>query len=267
MNAARRLRLLGATVGGLAVLTVKVTHAQSVVRVLDRDSVPIPFALVKLGGTERVVDSLGRARFGKDHGRSPTMQVRRLGYAPFQGRVTAGDGGEFVVILELVARQLEAVQAIAPRSTPLSRTGFYDRMQRVQDGAIVGSFITPEELERRKPMLVSHVLQGLPSIAVQRAPDGRAVVLGRGRCPMTVLLDGHRVNNLLQDDPRFRNTSINPHGQLRSGGGMSLDEVAMASDIMAIEVYNSTANAPSELIPLTGGGSCGIIALWTGPRH
>jgi hypothetical protein len=36
---------------------------------------------------------------------------------------------------------------------------------------------------------------------------------------------------------------------------------------MAIEVYNSTANAPSELVPPTGGGSCGLIAIWTGPRR
>jgi hypothetical protein len=46
-----------------------------------------------------------------------------------------------------------------------------------------------------------------------------------------------------------------------------IDQLAAAREVMAVEVYNSTANAPAELIPLTGGGSCGIIALWTGPRR
>jgi hypothetical protein len=161
---------------------------------------------------------------------------------------------------------LEAVPTVALRSTPLSRTGFYDRMQRVHDGAIVGRFITPEELEQRRPTLVSQVLQGLPSVRVQRAPDGRAVVLGRGGCPMTVLLDGQRRNGLLQDNSRFRTTSINPQGQY-GNGDLSLDEATNATEVMAIEVYNSTANAPSELIPTTGGGSCRLIAIWTGARR
>jgi hypothetical protein len=245
-------------------------HAQSVVRVLDRDSLPIPYALVQVGGgTERIADSLGRARFGKEIGAAPSLTVRRIGYAPFQGRATASPHGEFVVLLEPTVRELEAVQTVALRSTPLSRTGFYDRMQRVHDGAIVGRFITPEELEQRRPTLVSQVLQGLPSVRVQRAPDGRAVVLGRGGCPMTVLLDGQRLNGLLQDNKQFRNTSINPRGQYGGGGAgdLSLDQATVATEVMAIEVYNSTANAPSELIPTTGGGSCGLIAIWTGPRR
>ena len=44
-------------------------------------------------------------------------------------------------------------------------------------------------------------------------------------------------------------------------------ELVEGSAVMAIEIYPSLANAPDELIPLTGGGGCGIIALWTGPRH
>jgi hypothetical protein len=36
--------------------------------------------------------------------------------------------------------------------------------------------------------------------------------------------------------------------------------------VMAIEVYASTANAPAEMQTLGGRGSCGIVAIWTGPR-
>ena len=40
-----------------------------------------------------------------------------------------------------------------------------------------------------------------------------------------------------------------------------------ASEIMGVEVYPSTANAPVELIPVTNRGSCGIVAIWLGPRR
>jgi hypothetical protein len=36
---------------------------------------------------------------------------------------------------------------------------------------------------------------------------------------------------------------------------------------MAIEIYPSSANAPAELQSLAGRGSCGIVAVWTGPRQ
>lgn len=86
---------------------------------------------------------------------------------------------------------------------------------------------------------------------------------------MTVLLDGQRLNGLLQDNAQFRNTSINARGQYRGNEqqDLSVDQATNATEVMAIEVYNSTANAPSELIPTTGGGSCGLIAIWTGPRR
>lgn len=266
---AQSIGSLLATATFVALGSSSVLQAQSVVRVVDRDSMPVPFALVQVsGGQERVVDSLGRARYNKDIGASPSLLVRRLGYAPFHGRASVSPSGDFVVVLEPVAREITAVRTVAARTTTLSRTGFYDRMHRVQNGAITGSFITPEELERRKPTLISQVLHGLPSLRVQRQADGRAVVLGRGSCPMTVMLDGHRMNGLLQDAPAYRNTSINRSAQYTPpGGALSIDQITVAADIMAVEVYNSTANAPAELVPLTGGGSCGIIALWTGPRQ
>jgi hypothetical protein len=257
---------------GLAVLAMlcsgSALRAQSVVRVLDRDSVPIPWALVQVkGGTERVVDSLGRVRFSTELPATATLQVRRLGYVPFSGPVARGARGEYAVLLEPVQRELEAVRTVAPRSTTLSRTGFYDRMQRVHTGAIVGTFITPEELERRSPSQISQMLFGLPSLRVQRLNSRQFAVLGRGGCPMTVLLDGVRINGLVES-PRENLTSISQRsGSSIVPGTLSIDEIAAAQEIMAIEVYNSTANAPSELIPLTGGGSCGIVALWTGPRR
>lgn len=251
-------RLLGVA---LAAILPGEARSQSVVRVLDADSLPIPYALVSVrGGTERLADSLGFARLTTHLADSAPLAVRRLGYAPFSGTLARNAAGEFVVQLERVRRELEAVRTVASRNTPLARSGFYDRMQRVQDGAITGTFITPEELERRNPSYLSQVLQGVTSVRIRKTPDGSAFAMGRGDCPMEVLVDGMRVNGL----QRFVQTQGN---RSRGVGGLHLDQLAHGREIAAIEVYGSSANAPSELIPLTGNGSCGIIAVWTGGRN
>ncbi len=253
----------------LAVVVPAALPAQSRVRVLDADSVPVPFAMVSVRGTtERATDSTGVARFSTDLGTSTRVTVRRLGYAPFDGPVAVQPDGAFVVVLQPLARDLEAVRAIAPRVTPLSRTGFYERMERVQKGAIVGWFIPPEELERRQVSQVSRVLQGVGSVRVVRDRRGRPIVTGRGGCGMTIVLDGQRLNYV--GDEQLRGpTSLGGHSSSSTlgSGGLSIDEAIIGAEVMAIEIYPSLANAPDELIPLTGGGSCGLIALWTGPRR
>jgi hypothetical protein len=60
---------------------------------------------------------------------------------------------------------------------------------------------------------------------------------------MTLLLDGRRVDD------------TNP------------DDIVSGREVMAIEIYPSTANAPVGMISGTGRGSCGIVAIWTGPRR
>jgi hypothetical protein len=47
----------------------------------------------------------------------------------------------------------------------------------------------------------------------------------------------------------------------------SIDEVLSVAEVMAMEIYPSTVNAPSELIPQMNRGSCGLVAIWTGPRR
>lgn len=96
------------------------------------------------------------------------------------------------------------------------------------------------------------------------------MLLGRGRCGLTVLLDGKKVHNTLEDRVVGEApTSISGGGTRPPAGGYPLDinEIVDARSVMAIEIYPSTANAPAELQTLGGRGSCGIVAIWTGPRQ
>lgn len=166
------------------------------------------------------------------------------------------------------------MRVVARQSTPLSRTGFYDRVERTRKGAFTAEFITPEELDARNAALLSQIFQGrrTSSIAMTGGVRQQAVLLGRGRCAMTILVDGQRVTNTLQESVVTGGPpqSLNPRGSRSEGGsGMTigLDDIADGRSVMGIEIYPSTANAPAELIPIGGRGSCGFVAIWTGPRR
>jgi hypothetical protein len=172
------------------------------------------------------------------------------------------------VSLSTLPNVVEAVEITARASTPLSRTGFYDRVERVQRGAIVGEFITPEELDERNQSRVSNLLHGRRSVRVQ-VTQFRPVITGRGGCAMNIVIDGRFTTHVFGANVGAGLTSINPSGSYQSSsrGGLDIDELVDGRAVMAIEIYPSSANAPAELIPPSGRGSCGIVAIWTGPRQ
>lgn len=235
---------------------------------------PIAHAVVEVAaGVPRLADDSGRVALRLEDAKRPTLRVRRLGFREWKGALPAPDAaGRHVVVLDRLQFALDTVRVLAA-ATPLATRGFYDRVARVQRGAIVGEFITPEELEDRDPSLVSRILTGRRYVRIGNSGEmrGRPIVLGRNGCGMTIILDGQRVNRTLEQHPTMSAQTSIMGG---TGAGLvkppaelvSIDEIVDGRAVAAIEIYPSTANAPAELIPLTGGGSCGIVAIWTGVR-
>lgn len=220
------------------------------VRVRDERGAPVPHAVVDVkGGRPRVADDSGRVVLNAISD-TTSLQVRRMGYAPFAERVGRDAAGEMVVTLHLLAQSLAPVTVEGRRApTPLENSGFYDRVQRAQRGAFNADFITPEELDARLGVRTSDLLYGRRFVF----PDGNGrqkVLKGRGGCKMTIYLDGQ----LVRPD----------------AGIVPIDDIVNTTAIAAIEIYASAANAPAEMIPLVGSaqsGACGIVAIWTGGRR
>ncbi len=203
------------------------------------------------------------------------VRVRRIGYTPLERWVTlpAADTVEFV--MGRVVQSLDAVEVVGARDTPLARRGFYDRMDRVQRGATVGYFITPEELELQLPMNLSQSLRSARYVNINRVGPGRDVLLGRGGCAMNIVVDGMLVQGTAQDEVVEQvPTSINRSGSYRppamgrGGSNLDINSIVGGNEIAAIEIYPSVANAPYELQAAvsSGRGTCGIVAIWTGGR-
>lgn len=236
------------------------------VSVVDEAGTPIPYALVKAGSRlTRVADEAGVATLNITARDSLRLQVRRIGYREFYGWMHPGADGRFVVPLTALPSTLATVDITERANTPLARTGFYDRMERIQRGAIVGEFITPEELDERSYSKVSDILRSR-QYARLAGGHGPPAILGRGGCGMNIVVDGKFVRTVEQTVVGEAPTSINAMGT-GSRGGPSVDQLVNGLSVMAIEIYPSSANAPAEIIPVSGRGSCGIVAIWTGGRH
>ncbi|MBI5599981.1 MAG: carboxypeptidase regulatory-like domain-containing protein [Gemmatimonadetes bacterium] len=239
----------------------------AVVRVRDGNGAPIAHALVEVeGGRGRVADDSGRV-FLEAAPDSLRLQVRRIGLKPFVGRVgRTARTGEFDVVLSPTAQTLAAV-TVTERGmrTPLERTGFYDRVQRAQRGAFNGEFVTPEELESRQGARTTDLFQGRRFVFPNRTRglSPQFYLMGRGGCKMTVYIDGQLVR------PEGQRGSIRS-GASDATGIVPIDDIVNVSQVAAIEIYATAANAPGELVPLAGSaqqGACGIVAIWTGARH
>lgn len=238
---------------------------RAVVQVTDVRGNAIPFAWVSItNGVSRIADDSGRATFNVKNRDSLNIQARRVGFQPFIGwvkRDTLKD--QFLADLVPLPQTLDPVNIKGRRDTPLARTGFYDRVERVQKGAYSARMITPEELEFRNPLRLTQVFAGESMVKVTPR-NGKQVLMGRGfNCAMTILLDGQKLVGTLEEGVG------NPGGPPESALS-AVDDIITAQSVAAIEVYGSIAAVPAELQRAAGSRmaqGCGLIAIWTGSRR
>lgn len=225
-------------------------------------------------GAAVTADSAGRAEMQLRDRDSLFVRVRRIGYTPLDRWVRLPAPDTLELVMGRVVQSLDAVQVVGSRDTPLARRGFYDRMDRVQRGATVGHFITPEQLELQLPMTLVQSLRTARYVSIDRVGPRRDVLLGRGGCPMNLVVDGMLVQGTAQDEvTETVPTSIRREGTYRPpssrGTNLDINNIVGGNEIAAIEIYPSVANAPFEIQAAvsSGRGTCGIVAIWTGGRR
>jgi len=216
-----------------------------------------------VNGVSRVADDSGRAVFNMKPKDSLNIQARRIGFQPYIGWVKRNaETGLYVADLPLAPRTLDPVTIAGRRDTPLARTGFYDRVARIQKGAYSARMITPEELDFRNPMTLTQVLAGDRYVKITPM-SGKQVIMGRGlNCAVTILLDGQQVLGTYEE-------AVGNPNPPRMSSLMPIDQAVNAASIAAIEVYGSAAAVPVELQRIAGARmaqGCGLIAIWTGSR-
>ncbi|MDO8502802.1 MAG: carboxypeptidase-like regulatory domain-containing protein [Gemmatimonadaceae bacterium] len=212
--------------------------------VVDSLDSPVQYALVTVGNSNRraTADEDGRFRLrGLSTGKT-LFQVRRIGYDPVFFEVELPEAAT----VEVRVRMRETVRDLAPVEIsdvrePLRRVGFYERM-----AAGNGYFITPEYLERIRPVRASDAFANIPNLVVDRRGNRSRLVTANYRCEYAVVID-----QVLVGEPGSRVRTTSP------------DDLVSANDLYAIEVYPRNRGVPARFLGMSHEDGCGTVVIWT----
>jgi hypothetical protein len=213
--------------------------------VVNRSGAPVANARVGLMGSSAATMTRANGEFVLDSLPAGTqaLVVRQLGYSPTEVPVelSSRTPARVTVKLGVLVPQLSPVEVTSRREEGLQKVGFLDR-KRTSAG---GYFITPEEMERRKPIKFTDVLRTTPGLRVSEQ-NGQAMISSTrsaqgGGC-VTVFVDGA------------------PWQQLDPG---DLDTFVQPNEVAAVEVYNG-ASIPGQFT--TPGSNCSAVVVWTKTR-
>jgi hypothetical protein len=160
-----------------------------------------------------------------------------------------GDSTLDVVMVPVVQVLPETEVKAAATSRVLELRGFYRRLADRNRGILNGDFVTPEDLERRRPPRITWMMDGLQGVRVTKGKSQNTLawdVRGPGGCIMNVFLDGIRLNRLESAGNSMRDY---------------LDVVVTPSSVAGIEVYGRLGRAPAEYQSVAS--TCGVILIWT----
>jgi hypothetical protein len=254
----RSLRFLAA-----ASLVATAAHAQErIIRVVSTDSQPIAYAFVQAnGGHAQLSDEDGRVSMGAGKKLTLTVEVRRIGFTPYYGKIDLPDTAVTIpVVLAAIGQQLGSIKVTANKSkSSLELSGFYRRWLDGQKGVTSAMFIGPEEIEKRNASRLSTLLGGVNGISIIRTSNGNSVVVSGagGSCPLAIIIDGRQV--CPGGGCNFQDYS---HG-VTDVNAVLIDQVIDVNSVAGVEVYRRGGNMPSDFHV---DGECGALALWTGTR-
>ncbi|WP_419950046.1 carboxypeptidase regulatory-like domain-containing protein [Candidatus Palauibacter sp.] len=207
---------------------------------------PVVAATVSVPDRLRVGETNRRGRFvlsGVPAGMQ-VLNVHHLGYAPLSYMVEISPGLTTEVEIGMVPDpvEMEPIVATALRLRRLEMKGFYERKYWGELSG-TGTFYTAEDIERRRPVEISHMIADESGIRLEcnvRRTDCRLVNTRlsspvTGDCPLDFHVDG------------------------MPGRGMRLDDFVRPAEIGGIEIYKGLASGPAEF----PSSRCGMVVVWT----
>lgn len=223
-------------------------------RVSDPNGEGIPGAQLRLLGSEREARSDEAGDFVLADARTGTqmLEVRALGFRVHTVAVDVMGSGD--VSADVTLQPIASSGAIGLTRLDTLRVQGQNRLdaialstrrqfaRRVQSG--VGQFITDSLIRAKAPHLPSELFRGMPGLTVTNGSGGQGVYMRasatfnatKGLCLPTVFIDGARAPRAV------------------------VDQVAVVSDMRAVEVYARSEVAPTQYQTSDG---CGAIVIWT----
>jgi hypothetical protein len=208
------------------------------------------------GGQRALGDTEGRFTILLRATSATTLEFRRLGFRAVTVALNAGSDTSLNITMSPVAQRLAAIKVTSEQVRALELHGFYARLADRQKWGGSAQFVTPEEVELRRPNRVTQLFDHLNGITVRRSGSCNIIVkcwvpLGSGNCLMTIYLDGTRLMSELGAVPRPMSSPV----------PVFIDEIVSPSTVSGIEIYSRPTQAPPQYQILNG--TCGVILIWT----
>lgn len=209
----------------------------------------VPTAAVSVAGRPQEVqtDRHGRFALAGIPAGNHRLEVSMLGYAALGIPVTVSRGLTTEVQAGLVPAplQMEPLVATAVRPRRLEVGGFYERKYY---GELLsgGTFFTLEDIDRRRPLRITHMLADAPGIRLRCPGSGARCWVESSRASQGFTPGGCRLRAFIDSSP----VDV-----------FDLDTLVLPVEVAGIEVYQGA----SELPPEFGGydARCGVVVIWT----
>ncbi len=206
------------------------------------------------GSIQATTDSQGRFLIRDVPGGTYGLELRHVAYGTVREpiRVPAHRTLEVDLRVPPVAIELEPIVVTAVRDRRLEIKGFYERREWGEKLGL-GHYFGREDIERRNPHLLSHLVADVPGVRLRCGLRARSCEIWSVRAPrhycsrMNVYLDGMRVLRGGYNEARL--------------GDMGVDQLVNPAEVAAVEVYTSTVEIPAEFSGSTG--QCGAVVIWT----
>lgn len=175
------------------------------------------------------------------------VRVQHLGFSPIEEAVEVASGltRQLDIALSPDPIELEPLVVQTQRNRKLEYQGFYER-KRWAEAVGAGAFVTQAEIDRQRPLRVTHLIGGLPGM--------RVICSGSGLRSCTVA----SVRSSSCDQPTYYLDGAKlPGGR----GAVYLDELISPVEIGGVEVYSSAAQLPGEFAG--SDAQCGVVVIWS----
>lgn len=211
-------------------------------RVVSRDSVPVPDAVVSVGGRMARTDRAGFFSLRDLPAGVHELEARRIGFQPVTRRVTVRAGRIEVtrIVLNEVSHRLEAMRTVAERMRDDGHLWMLRDFERRRARG-TGVFLSRDELQHFYSVGTA-VASRTPGVREVRDQFGnwsfvftRCRQGGLGGGGVAVYVDG-----------------------MRAMGGQDVLSFYGPNDIEAIEIYRSVAELPPEAV----GDGCAAVFIW-----
>ena len=261
MGIKRSFTLLGLLALSVAPLSSAAGQVRIVGRVVDDlTEFPIPnvrITLLARDGTTLArteTDGTGTFDFSVRRRSGVKIEAARFGYVSNTTPVLYFDNRIFFQVevrLDPDVILLAPLEVIAWSERP--ENAMLEGFRRRRETGL-GTFITREEFEQRKPSLVTDLLREVPGLDVASTGSGTRPVVrieraGNRDCTTQIFVDGFLVNRRAIGSDGYRPIDFR------------IDDAVSPASVEGIEIYKGLGTVPAEF--LNPDAICGVIAIWT----